>query len=418
MRIEEPLTAKNNLSFWKIFTSAPHRMMFFAGAIQLILPLLAWSIEIIGRHTELWKPLDTLIPATWAHGFIMLHGVFTFFIFGFLMTVYPRWMNAANIDKDTYIATFISLSAGILMFEVGIFYKTSYAVSGLTIFLFGWAIGGWSLFKTFRHAPSSNKHYETIINICMLFGWISAASFLAYLLTGNWLYQEFSLKAGIWLFLLPLLFTVAHRMLPFFSSNIITDYKIFNPRWTLYIMLICSAGHLVLELFHFNQWLFITDLPLTFIAFLHTYKWQFIASFKDRLLAVLHMAFLWLGIAMLLFSIQSVLLMLNGELILDKAPLHALSIGFFSSLLIAMASRVSLGHSGRMLILDNISWTLFLGLQLTAISRILADSPGSSLLDDYRFNIIASLIWLACISVWFIRFAPFYLTRRADGAED
>jgi uncharacterized protein involved in response to NO len=415
MQIQEPLTDANKPPFWETFTAAPHRMMFFAGAVQLILPLFIWSIEIMGRYTELWKPLDTLVPATWAHGFIMLYGVFTFFIFGFLMTVYPRWMNGTEINKDSYIATFALLSAGILMFETGLFYSISIATIGLITFLLGWALGGWALYKVFRDAPSTNKHYEIIINIVLVTGWISAASFLAYFLTGNWVYQAFSLKAGIWLFLLPLLFTVAHRMLPFFSSNIIPDYKIFNPRWTLHVMLICSAGHLLLDSLHFNQWLFLTDLPLAFVALLHSFKWRFFDSFNDRLVAVLHMAFLWLGIGMLLFSLQSILLLMTNELILNKAPLHALSIGFFSSLLIAMASRVSLGHSGRMLILDNTAWILFLGLQLAAIARILADSNFENSLAGYSFNIFASLIWLICLSVWFVRFAPFYLTRRADG---
>jgi len=415
MQIQEPIQPENNSRFWETFTAAPHRMMFFAGAIQLVLPLLIWSIELIGRYTELWEPLDTIIPATWVHGFIMLYGVFIFFIFGFLMTVYPRWMNGTEIQKDSYIGTFICLSAGMLIFETGIFFNLSIAIFGLITFLLGWILGGWALYKVFRDAPATNKHYEIIINIVMITGWLSAASFLVYLLTGNWLYQAFSLKAGIWLFLLPLLFTVGHRMIPFFSSNIVTDYRIFNPRWTLHVMLACSSGHLLLDSLHFNQWLFLTDLPLAFVALLHSFKWRFTDSFNDRLVAVLHMAFLWLGIGMILFSLQSIYLFFTNELILNKAPIHALTIGFFTSLLIAMASRVSLGHSGRMLILDNTTWTLFLGLQLAAITRILADSNLENSLAGISFNVFASLIWILCLSTWVIRFAPYYLTRRADG---
>jgi uncharacterized protein involved in response to NO len=415
MQIQEPIKANPPSPFWETFTSAPHRMMFFAGTVQLLLPLLIWSIEVTGQHSQLWSPLNTIIPTTWAHGFIMLYGVFIFFIFGFLMTVYPRWMNGTQIDKETYIASFVCLSTGMLMFQTGLFYNLFVAIFGLIVFLFGWALGGWALYKVFRDASATNKHYETIINIVMLTGWLGAASFLAYLLTGDWFYKDFSLKAGVWLFLLPLLFTVAHRMIPFFSSNISANYTIFNPRWILHIMLICSVGHLILDSLHFNQWLFLTDLPLAFIALLHSFKWRFINSFKDRLVAVLHMAFLWLGIGMLLFSLQSIVLLVSGELILSQSPLHALSIGFFSSLLIAMASRVSFGHSGRILILDNITWALFLGLQVAAISRILANTSVQNLLPGISFNIIAALIWLVCLSAWFIRFAPFYLTQRADG---
>lgn len=37
------------------FFSAPHRVMFFAGSIQLILVLLFLSIELAGRFTSLWS---------------------------------------------------------------------------------------------------------------------------------------------------------------------------------------------------------------------------------------------------------------------------------------------------------------------------------------------------------------------------
>lgn len=37
------------------FFSAPHRVMFFSGSIQLILVLLFLSIELAGRFTSLWS---------------------------------------------------------------------------------------------------------------------------------------------------------------------------------------------------------------------------------------------------------------------------------------------------------------------------------------------------------------------------
>ena len=118
---------------------------------------------------------------------------------------------------------------------------------------------------------------------------------------------------------------------------------------------------------------------------------------------------------MILFSVQSLYLLISDELILGKGPLHAITIGFFTSLLIAMASRVSLGHSGRMLILDWVTWGLFLGIQLTALLRVVAELGVFDSLFDLNLNVIISLLWVICIGVWVIRFAPFYITARADG---
>jgi len=404
-------------SFWHTFSCAPHRLFFFSGAIQLIVPLLLWSIELIGRYTHIWSPINTIIPSTWAHGFIMIYGLFVFFIMGFLFTVFPRWMNTASIEKEQYIAPFIWLNLGLLIFEFSLFFNASSMLSGLGMFLFGWLNGIAILYKTLKNAPAKNKRYETIILSALSFGALGVACYGWWIVSDNWLFMQLAITFGIWLYLVPLLFTVSHRMLPFFSSNIIEHYTLFQPASTLWIFLVGCIAHVTLSINNQNQWLFLADIPLAAVALLHTIRWQIQRSFKDRLLAVLHMAFFWLFIGLSLFSIQSLVLQISGEHILGRSPLHALSIGFFASMLIAMASRVTMGHSGRMLVLDKMSWGLFIGLQLAAVTRVLSDLLFDSLLISNNLNLIAAGLWLISLSIWFVKYAPIYLSRRVDGRE-
>ena len=403
--------------FWNTFSAAPHRLFFFSGAIQLILPILLWSIELIGRYSDLWAPLNTAIPSTWAHGFVMMYGLFIFFIFGFLMTVFPRWMKTTLINKEHYIQTFILLNAGLIIFEISLFFYRSSLFSGLGIFLFGWIYGTVILYKNFKHASAQNKHYEKVALAALTSGAFGIVSYGWWLYSDDWQFMELALTIGLWLFLLPLLFTVSHRMLPFFSSNIIDNYTIFQPTYSLWLFITGCVTHFILTVLNQLEWLFLCDIPLAAIALLHTIRWQLLNSFKDRLLAVLHMAFFWLFIGMVLFSIQSLLLQFTGQYILGRSPLHAITIGFFASLLIAMASRVTMGHSGRMLILDNTSWYLFLGLQLTAIMRIFSDLQFDNALISNNLNLIAAALWLISLSVWFIKYAPIYLSARIDGRD-
>jgi len=214
---------------------------------------------------------------------------------------------------------------------------------------------------------------------------------------------------------LPILFSVSHRMLPFFSNNIIDDYNVYQPRFTLWIFIIGCSLHFLLEQKHLSHWLFIVDIPLAITALTHSLRWQLQRSFQNRLLAVLHMAFFWLFIGLSLLSIQSLVLFLSGEYILNKAPIHALTIGFISSMLIAMASRVTMGHSGRKLVLDNTSWYLFIGVQLAAISRVLADIQFEAVIYSNNFNLIASSLWLISLTVWCLKYVPMYLKKRIDG---
>ena len=74
------------------------------------------------------------------------------------------------------------------------------------------------------------------------------AGFLAYavsLHTGDARLVFASIKIGSFGLLLPVYFTVAHRMFPFFAANVVAGYKPWRPMWTLAVSLIirpCRPG--------------------------------------------------------------------------------------------------------------------------------------------------------------------------------
>jgi uncharacterized protein involved in response to NO len=180
-------------------------------------------------------------------------------------------------------------------------------------------------------------------------------------------------------------------------------------------MLACVTGHALFEALALPQWLFVFDLPLALTALHHTLVWKFTRSFQVRLLAVLHIAFLWLGIALLLYSLQSLALLITGSMPLGRAPLHALGIGFVAGMLLAMASRVSLGHSGQPLKADTLTWFCFLGLGVSTLLRIAAELVLNTPALSAWLNIAAAVTWLVSAGVWVWRYAPLYLRPRQDG---
>jgi uncharacterized protein involved in response to NO len=139
-----------------------------------------------------------------------------------------------------------------------------------------------------------------------------------------------------------------------------------------------------------------------------------VRSFQARLLAILHLAFLWFGIGMALYATESLLLLGGVGLSLGRAPLHALGIGLIAGMTLAMASRVSLGHSGRALVADNLVWLACWGLHFSALLRVLGDLPATSELL-IPTNLWAALLWLVSVIPWVARFAPIYLRPRVDG---
>lgn len=402
---------------WQHLAAAPHRSLFLVGAIQGIITMLWWAFDLAGRYGMLDTAVAWSVAPIWAHAFLMIYAFFPFFIFGFLFTTYPNWMKGNKIPPFYFLSSCLLMAYGVGLFYLGLTTGKLVLAISVALMLAGWSVALYALLRVLLSAPGQEKRHAIAISVAILFGWLGMAAYLLWLLTDNSALLNFSRTAGIWFFLLPIVITVSHRMIPFFSSRVLDNYVLVRPYWLLWLMLACSTSHGILQWLDAPAYLWIVDLPLAISALYLSFIWGFLRSFRVSLLAVLHIAFAWLGLSMLLYGTQSLILMLsNGELTLfGLAPLHALAIGYFASMILAMASRVTIGHSGRPLVLDNATWWLFLGFQATAISRVLADISPIIAQNAAQLYLVSGGIWLACFIFWAIRYAPIYWRQRVDG---
>ncbi len=393
-----------------MLAAAPHRMMFLAGAVQTVLVMLFWLAELLGRAG--WLPaLPFALPSTWAHVFLMLFGLFPFFIFGFLLTVYPRWMGGPVVPASRYVAAFGFLAAGMILFYIGLFTSRVVMASALALQLAGWGVTLHALFAVFREAPKRGPH-ERLLNLALGAGMLGIACFLVGIFSRAPMALLLAREIGLWLFMVPVVFLVAHRMIPFFSQSALMNYLMVRPVWGPPLMVACVVGHVVFEITGLSAWRFLADAPLAVAALHHSWVWQFRRSFHARLLAMLHIAFLWLGLGMTLYTVQSLVLLVTGVDWLGRAPLHALGIGFFTGMVVAMASRVTLGHSGRALEANDLTWRVLFGVNIAAVLRIVAEFlPGAA---GGILNVVAAVTWLLSFLLWGWLYAPMYLRPRID----
>lgn len=118
----------------------------------------------------------------------------------------------------------------------------------------------------------------------------------------------------------------------------------------------------------------------------------------------------WLPIAMALTLVDSASLAATGRYLLGRAPAHALFIGFFGSVLVAMVTRVTQGHSGRPLVMPPVAWFTFVAIQVVTVARIAAER----LPDRHAWFAAAALGWLVAFTPWVARLDRIYLSPRAD----
>ena len=393
-----------------LLAEAPHRLMFFVGASNVMLAMLWWAAWLVATR---WPGVLSMHQppqyAGWLHAFIMQYQMLASFVFGFLLTVFPRWMGLREIERWRYVPVGLGLFGGHVATLLGILGWEAGIVVGLLMTLAGWLSGIVTLAPMLWREKGVTWHARSCFAALVL-GLSGLIAWTIFVLGGSALWAFVSIKIGSFGFLLPMYVTVAHRMFPFFAGNVVPGYAPWRPSGLLAVFWGLAIVHLVLELLHAYGWLWLADVPLlVFTAALCVNWWP--SGRKPGLLTALFLGLLWLPITFALYSAQSIGYLLTGVYEFGRAPAHALFVGFFGSVLVAMVTRVTQGHSGRALVMPKTAWFAFGAIQLVTAIRIGAELAN----DSMSWQAIAAIGWLVALTPWAARIGWIYLSPRVDG---
>ncbi len=407
MVITPPPTPPRMSAGWLLQT--PHRLMFFIGAGNLLLAMLWWALWLVSLRWLVLAMPNPSIPAGWLHAVVMQYMVFPSFIFGFLLTVFPRWMGLPETSRWHYVPVGAGLMGGQLAILLGALGWDVGVVVGLLMALAGWTAGLLILGRLLKDERGTTWHARSCFAALVL-GWVGLLAFIVFVLGGPAWLAFASIKVGSFGLLLPVYITVAHRMFAFFASGAVPGYQPWRPLAWLGWMWALLAVHLVLELMHAYAWLWLADAPLLIMSAIAVWRW-WPRGRMPGLLATLFIGLLWLPATFGLYLVQSLAYLLSGEFVLGRAPMHALFIGFFGSILVAMVTRVTQGHSGRPLVMPAAAWFAFIAIQCVAVTRVVAEVVP----DAPLWQAIAAVGWLLAFLPWVTRIGRIYLRPRADG---
>jgi uncharacterized protein involved in response to NO len=393
----------------RLLARAPHRLMFFIGASNVLLAMAWWAAWLASTRWR-WFPMPQPDPyAGWLHAFVMQYQVLPSFFFGFLLTTFPRWMGLPEFGRWRYLPVGIGMFGGQMATLLGAFGWAPGIIVGTALTIAGWTFGLSALGPLLLRERGTTWHALSCFAALTL-GLAGLVAWLAFLLGASPLYAFASIKIGTFGLLMPVYVTVAHRMFPFFAGNAVPGYKAWRPLWALGAFWALTLAHLALELVHGYRWLWAPDLGLLALTTTLLWRWWPRAA-RNGLLVTLFIGLAWLPIAFALYSMQSIAYLQTGMFWLGRAPAHALFIGFFGSVLIAMVTRVTQGHSGRPLRMPAVAWFAFVAIQLVALVRVAAELAP----DPMAWMAIAGVGWLVAFAPWVMRIGRIYLSPRADG---
>ena len=398
---------------------APHRLGFFLAMCLLLASGLWWALVQLDRATG-WLGLGYAVSPTLTHAALMSLGFIPLFFAGFLFTAGPKWLGVHGPEARDLVPSSVLQASGWLLWLAGAHTHMGVALLGVSLAALGLGMQAWRFWGLLLASTQADRVHAKVVAVAAGVGVFSVVG-----IAGATAFDAVDLAlafvlTGLWGFVVPTYLAVAHRMIPFFTSSAVPMVHAWRPFWVLWAML----GAAVLEMVsvwmpallgtQVRGWIVLqglAELVAGGVLIWLGVAWGLMQSLKVRLLAMLHLGFVWLGLSFVLAGASALLGLQMGEPALALGSLHALTMGCLGSLLLAMVTRVACGHSGRPLVADNLMWGLFLALQVAVLLRIagaLQQAPAGVL-------VAAALMWAGVASVWSLRLMGWFGRLRADG---
>jgi uncharacterized protein involved in response to NO len=400
---------------------APHRLAFFAGASMLALAALWWAVALLARNAGVVLPYA--VSPTTAHALVMSFGFMPLFVIGFAFTAGPRWLQMAPVDAAVLTLPVLGALAGWGLAMIGVHLSSALAGVGLAIVAAALALATGRLMWLVVQSPVADRAHPALVvlglGVTALALWVAAVAVVLQQDSPARAAAHFTLWGGMGLIFV----SVAHRMIPFFTAAALPTLDAWRPRALLAIL--ATSVALQAPFAAAEAWpgglshplasalRAALEFPAGALLMWLALRWGLVQSLRHCLLAMLHMGFFWLGVAFTLGGVSHALMSLTGgTLSLGLAPLHAFTMGYLGSTLIAMATRVACGHSGRALVADDWAWAMFWALQVAVLARVAAA------LWPAQAGVLAMLaaqFWLAAVGAWAVRHGRWFGRPRVDG---
>ena len=390
--MEKLIAIKNHFFF-----SQPHQPFFllaFSNAfISMFLFALIFKgvffVEIEGAHY---------------HAYSLIYTLFTTVFVGFLFTTFPRFSAMQPIPKKHYLPIFGFFLAGSLLVHVGVFISTVLVILAMILLFVGHIGAAQVLWHIYQNSTLKDKEDQMWILVAIGFGLLAHLLFIV----SFWLpiLYDASIQIATYLYLFLLTFTIAQRMVPFFSH---TPIKKHQERFKVIVGLL--ALRIFLELIQSHS-SFLVDFFIAYLMGRELYRWKLPFPNENPLIWVLHIALFWIPVAFFISGVTNILTLSLGLNFL-AINIHALLIGFLVTILIGFGTRVTIGHSGNKMKADKWVVLLFYWTQVVVVMRLLVSVAVANGWGFYLFFDLSVTVWLVLFGLWLSRFAKILIFKKS-----
>jgi len=376
------------------------RPFFLLAGLDALIAIPAW----LALYSHGAMPLPALPPQLW-HAHEMMYGFVASALAGFLLTAVPSWTGAKGFGGRPLVAVVAAWLLGRAAFALaGVLPVWTVAICELAFLP---ALGVLLAPPLVR---SRNRNTPLLAVLAAL--WLADGAFLGGLVRQDPLLASRSLRIAIDVMLL-LVTVVGGRIVPSFTANALRRRgeaaDIRSIAWLERTVIPLMVAVILVDLWRPDGapagWL------AAAVAIAQAWRlagWRSLRTRGEAILWVLHVGYAWMPIG---FALKAVSLLAGAAW--AGFWMHALTMGVFGTMILAVMTRAALGHTGRPLTVSRSIAAAYAMLTLGVAARVF----GSALWPSGYLSVlfVSGLLWTAAFAVYVAVYAPILVLSRADG---
>lgn len=374
------------------------RSFFLGAGVWGALAVVIWLATIGG---EISLP-TSFVPARW-HAHEMLFGFAAAAVAGFMLTAIPNWTGRMPLQGIYLILLFSTWLLG----RVAV--ATSALVGSIVSAVVDLAFLAALLAIVLREIIAGRNWRNLPMPVAV--GLLLAANGLTHLDAAGWPSGAVGQRLGLATLVL-LISLVGGRIIPSFTRNwlvkqgelpVPAPFDRFDVVTVFFVL-----GTLAL-------WVTSPQSALGGLALIgagllssvRLIRWRTLNTLSEPMLWVLHLGYGWVSIGLVLLGGAAIF----PEAFPPTSGLHALAAGAVGTMILAVMTRATRGHTGRSLTADAGTTAIYILITLAAALRVAAPLiPGFYLV----FLMTSGVAWIAAFSLFVLCYGPMLLTARVE----
>jgi len=375
------------------------RPFFIAAGIWATLAVPFWLLNYFG----IMIVIDNFNILLW-HQHEILYGFVAAAIAGFILTAIPNWTGRLPIkNKPLAILVFLWILGRVGFLTTAIFGTITTSLMDLPFLIV--------LVLVIMREIVSGKNWRNL-PVIILISFFTLGNILVHLQIHE-IIDSAELGIRLSTFVLSILLAlIAGRIVPSFTRNWLAQNK--ANKFPRPFGNIDKISLISLVVFVFAQVIIphhqATSLLALLAGLLHGIRfirWKVWMTLAEPLIWILHVGYMWLCVALVLIGLSGL-----TDFVPYTSSYHALTVGAFSTMILAVMTRASLGHTGRTIKATLGTTTIFIFITIAAILRVyepFINESGSLILS------LSGIFWTLSFALFiFIYFPILTQPRKVD----